>query len=164
LPEDLRREVVLLVVGNGAVQDIPVRVRSLGFVADPEQKAVAYSAADVLALPSRIDNLPVVLQESLACGTPAVAFEVGGVADLVRPGETGSLAAPGDVAAFASSLEALLTDRDRLARYRESCRRVATEEYSLPVQGRRYRSLFEEAMDEHLALGKKAIPSEAMPA
>ncbi|MBA3311878.1 MAG: glycosyltransferase family 4 protein [Planctomycetota bacterium] len=159
LPETLRREVIVLTVGGGGVSgDLPVHVRSLGFVADASQKALAYSAADVLALPSRIDNLPVVLQESFACGTPAVAFDVGGVADLVRPGETGSLAPPGDVNAFADELAALLADRTRLAKYREWCRRVATDEYSLPVQGRRYREVFEEALRDFHEKNQAQVP------
>jgi len=53
-----------------------------------------------LFFPTRADNLPLVLQESMACGTPMVSFKVGGVPDLVRPGITGYLATPEDVKDF----------------------------------------------------------------
>lgn len=53
-------------------------------------KAIAYSAADLFLLPTRADNLPLILQESMACGTPMLSFKVGGVPDLARPGLTDS--------------------------------------------------------------------------
>jgi glycosyltransferase involved in cell wall biosynthesis len=63
-------------------------------------KAIAYSAADLFLFPTRADNLPLVLQESMACGTPMISFKVGGVPDLVRPGITGYLANPEDIKDF----------------------------------------------------------------
>jgi glycosyltransferase involved in cell wall biosynthesis len=54
--------------------------------------AQAYSAADVFALPSIQDNLPNTMLESMCCGTPVVAFNSGGTAEIIRDGINGLIA------------------------------------------------------------------------
>jgi glycosyltransferase involved in cell wall biosynthesis len=55
-----------------------------------------YSAADMVVVPSREDNQPLVGLEAMACGTPVVAFNAGGIPEYVIPNETGLLAKLGD--------------------------------------------------------------------
>ncbi|MBW2618018.1 MAG: glycosyltransferase, partial [Deltaproteobacteria bacterium] len=50
-----------------------------------------YKAADVFALPSYHESFGLVTLESLACGTPVVATNVGGLSEFIRPGRTGYL-------------------------------------------------------------------------
>ena len=80
------------------------KTHALGYLKTAEQLRLAYSAADVFALPSLEDNLPNTMLESLACGTPVAGFDVGGIPDLVLPGVTGALARPGDPQSLASAL------------------------------------------------------------
>jgi glycosyltransferase involved in cell wall biosynthesis len=104
----------LVVVGFGSnlpTIDIPgVKVKATGYISDDDELAMAYSACDVVALPSRQDNQPNVMIESLACGTPVVAFGIGGALDLIENGINGALAPPFDVEAFADGLAAVLLD------------------------------------------------------
>jgi len=74
------------------VTQIPFKVIELGIVSMPEELAQVYSLADVFVLPSIEDNLPNTVMEALACGTPVVAFNVGGIPEMVVHGETGYLA------------------------------------------------------------------------
>jgi glycosyltransferase involved in cell wall biosynthesis len=105
--------------------------------------SIAMSAADVFVCPTRADNLPNVVLESMACGTPVVGFNVGGVPDMVRPGLTGLLAPPEDVQALRAAIKALLDDENLLGGMSAVCRQIAVNEYSLAVQARRYAELYE---------------------
>jgi glycosyltransferase involved in cell wall biosynthesis len=79
-----------------------------------------YADLDVVVLCSLNEGLPVSIIEAMAAGRSVVATAVGGVPDLVRDGETGSLVGPEDPAAIASAVVVLLADRDLRARYGEA--------------------------------------------
>jgi glycosyltransferase involved in cell wall biosynthesis len=64
----------------------------LNTIYDERLMAVVYAACDVFIMPSREDNLPNVMLEALACGTPVIATPVGGIKDVVIPGFNGFLA------------------------------------------------------------------------
>jgi glycosyltransferase involved in cell wall biosynthesis len=65
---------------------------------------------DVFVLPSRTEGLPLALLEAMAAGRACVATKVGGVPEVVADGVTGVLVAPGDPAALAAAVQALLAD------------------------------------------------------
>lgn len=109
-------DVHLLVVGSGperpalgarASAAAPGRVRFTGALDGPQE---ALAASDVVILPSRTEGMPGVLIEAGLTGRAAVASDVGGVAEIVRHGETGMLAPPGDIPAFVAALRTVLDD------------------------------------------------------
>jgi glycosyltransferase involved in cell wall biosynthesis len=109
--------------------------------------SVFYSLADVFVIPSRQDNLPNTVLESMACGTPVVGFGVGGVPDMVRPGETGWLAEPEDASALRQAIAGALSDETERNRMADCCRQIVEEEYTLDVQARAYKSLYESLLN-----------------
>jgi glycosyltransferase involved in cell wall biosynthesis len=124
-------------------RDFPVEVRHVGAVAQEDYLRLLYGAADAFVLPTLADNLPNVLVESIACGTPCVAFDVGGVREVVRPGETGFLARPKDPDDLAGKiLELAALPPAQSAALAASCRSVAEREFSLELQAERYGKLF----------------------
>jgi glycosyltransferase involved in cell wall biosynthesis len=146
LPDDLKAKTTLLLMGKASEtmqKAISLPTVFLGFVASDRLKALAYSAADLFAFPTRADNLPIVLQESMACGTPMVSFDVGGVSDLVRPGITGLLASAEDVEAFTAQVVTLLTQPELRHTLAAQCRQIAVAEYALDLQAQRYKALYE---------------------
>jgi len=124
-------------------------VRQLGRLSDEHLQRLAFTAADVFVFPTLADNQPLVLIEALACGTPVVSFDVGGVPEMVRHLETGYLARYKDVDDLARGIQMLLKDEDARHRMRLRCRQVAEEEYSLELQARRYMALYKEAIEYH---------------
>lgn len=150
LPDSLKAEIVLLVMGsrhNSIEQELSeFQVISLGYVEYEPIKAIAYSAADLFIFPTRADNLPLVLQESLACGTPIVSFKVGGVPDLVRPGVTGYLATPEDMEDFSKGTLSLLEDTALREELRQNCRAIALTEYALAIQAQRYIEIYHQLL------------------
>jgi len=106
-------EATLDIVGEGELSE-PLRqqARRLGLGAavrflgaqDRSEVAELMRRADMLVLPSRFENLPVVVLEAMASGLPVVATTVGGVPEIVDE-QLGRLVAPGDVEALAAAIE-----------------------------------------------------------
>lgn len=149
LPESLKAETILLTIGHGGegiAGEVGMETVDLGYLSNDRLKTMAYSAADLFILPTRADNLPLVLQESMACGTPMVSFKVGGVPDLVRPGITGYLAEPENDRDLCQGIIQLLEERNLRERMGENCRKIAIEEYSLELQAKRYLELYRQLL------------------
>ncbi|NIV31319.1 MAG: glycosyltransferase, partial [Anaerolineae bacterium] len=70
----------------------------LGHIADESRLNLAYNAADMYVLPTLADNQPLTVVESLASGTPVVAFDTGGIPEMVTHLHTGYLARYKDAA------------------------------------------------------------------
>jgi glycosyltransferase involved in cell wall biosynthesis len=115
---------------------------SLGAVAEDERLAQAYAAADAVAVPTIADALTQTAIESIACGTPCVTFDRGGVTDVVTHMQTGYQARFGDVADLARGLQTVL-DGDC---YEARCRETAEAEFSVELQVQRYVELYEELL------------------
>lgn len=150
LPGSIRDRLLLLALGNGGemigkAAELPTL--SLQFVSNDRLKAIAYAAADIFVTPSRGETFGLVVLESLACGTPVVAFEVGGISDLVIPGETGLLASLEDVPAMANRISELLLSSERRIRMGAAGRRLAETRFSLEQQVDRHVSLYQKLYD-----------------
>lgn len=86
------------------------RVQFLGYV-DDEQLPVLYSSADVFILPSRYEGFGLVLLEAMACGTPVIGTDAGGIPTAVREGV--GVVVERDVSKVASRVRELLQDDQR---------------------------------------------------
>lgn len=149
LGEVLRRlgtSVVPLAMGGGArlLRRAGAPVLPLGWIRNDERKALAYNAADLVVHASIADNLPNVLLEAIACGTPAAAFDVGGVGEIIRPGVSGWLANDVSGAALARTVEDALRDVAAGFDLRGSSRQYAEKNYDRRSEVARYRTLFEQ--------------------
>ena len=104
---------LLMLVGEGGqtwAEKTSVDIKLMGFVQDPHNLAEIYSAADVVAIPSAVENLPNVLVEALACGRAVIASDAGGMRDGIRHLETGYLSKLGDATDLEDGLRLVLND------------------------------------------------------
>jgi len=125
LDSGLRREVGLVLVGDGACREkleeesraiIPGAVVFAGF-AQREQLGTYYGLAEMLVLPTYSDPWGLVVNEAMACGLPVVVSRVAGCAlDLVRENWNGAMVTPGDVPGLAAALQRLLDHPDMCAK------------------------------------------------
>ena len=141
-----RKPFRLLVVGNRAREwerIVSVPVTAIDTVKDDHLLAALYSAADLFVHPALADNLPNGVLESLACGTPVVAFDVGGVGEAVRLLETGYLARCRDTSDLAQGIARLLDDPDLRRRLGVRCREIAEAEYGIALQAKRFEGLYQ---------------------
>jgi glycosyltransferase involved in cell wall biosynthesis len=90
------KDAELLIIGssNSGIESLPLTIRFLGNLQDDYSLMLAYNAADVVVIPSKQETLSNMILESLACGTPVVAFDVGGNSDMIIHGKNGYLAQP----------------------------------------------------------------------
>lgn len=120
----------------------PIAASFLGILEREEAMAQAYSAADVFVAPSMEDNLPNTVMEALACGVPCVAFDVGGMPDLIDHWHNGYLAQALDPADLAKGVAWVLEDVERLGRLRESARAKVLETFAPTVVAGQHLALY----------------------
>jgi glycosyltransferase involved in cell wall biosynthesis len=122
-------------------------VFSVGNVKTDLELVNVYSACDFYAFPSRQDNLPNTVMEALACGLPVVAFDVGGVPEMVHHAENGYLvpAKSLNMNLFIQSLEQALKSisRDTDKSLSRNARATALQKYSTSTIANRFFQFYE---------------------
>jgi glycosyltransferase involved in cell wall biosynthesis len=122
------------------------RVSFEGFVGDSVRLRDLYRRADVVAMPSTYEGLPMVLLEAMSCATPVVGSRIPAIAGVVRDGETGILFPVGAPDRLASALADAVADRDRLG---DGARRTILADYDQAVVGPRLASFLCSARDAY---------------
>lgn len=87
-----------------------------GTITSDEELRALYCAADLVAVPSREDNMPLTAMEALTAGTPVVGFNIGGMKDIITGTHSGYLAKPQDTDDLAWGITQLLASRDQKGR------------------------------------------------
>jgi glycosyltransferase involved in cell wall biosynthesis len=107
-----RDQIFLLVAGAGSsafLEQLPFAGKAVGFLRDELTLALAYQAADLFVCPSVEDGGPMMIAESMLCGTPVVAFNSGMAPDLIETMRNGYLARYRDSADLAHGMRKLLS-------------------------------------------------------
>lgn len=115
--------------------------RYIGYLNDSESLALLYAAADVMVVPSKYEGFGQTVIESLACGTPVVAFDATGPQDTIDHKKTGYLADPYDSDDLAHGIEWVL-EGNRSTDLGARARERAVEQYELETVARQYRDLY----------------------
>jgi len=115
---------------------------------DDEGLKNAYSAADIMVVPSRLDNLPSTAVEAQSCATPVVAFRIGGLPDIVDDGVTGKLAEPFDTGALAEAMHFVVSEATRQKKMGDAARERAKTLWAPETIAAQYLDVLEAAMGQ----------------
>jgi glycosyltransferase involved in cell wall biosynthesis len=128
LDDTQRGKLTIVSIGKKDIADThSFKSYHLGLLRGEKALAEAYQLADVFACPSVEDAGPMMINESVLCGTPVVSFEMGVSLDLVHYPETGYRARLNDAADFAKGLKTLFfeaADKGQLETMRANCREL----------------------------------------
>jgi glycosyltransferase involved in cell wall biosynthesis len=134
---------LLAVGGYSLLPHLGIPFHPLGYISTERLLSIAYSAADLCVVPTLQDNLPNITLESLACGTPVVGFNVGGMADVVSDGHDGFLVPSANPKELRESIRLALSNLNALSEMGVRCRRTAIERFSIHMQAQEYLKLYE---------------------
>ena len=140
-------EPAVLLLGTDTAPDLPLDTFVMGRLRDEARMALIYAAANVFVAPYLEDNLPNTVLEAIACGTPVVAFDIGGTADVVRHGVNGFTVPSGDVGAMAASVARLLMNGEERYTLGQKAREIACAEFDLRRQAGAYCALLQELVN-----------------
>ena len=135
------------------LKDTIIEVMSTGYITDENELAAIYSAADMFILPSLEDNLPNTMLESMACGTPVLSFNKGGMPDLITNGITGYICTPFNTEEFGERILKIIFNKNIRNRISVNCRQLIEEKFKLIDQAQNYLTLFDD-----LLKNRKAMP------
>jgi len=124
------------------------KIKDLGYVRDPEQQALVYASADAFLCTTLADAQPQTALESLACGIPIIAFDVGPMRDLAIEGKTGYIAQDTTADSLLDAIDVFLGSGIADMGYRENCRKEAIQKYDLVKQTEKYIDLYERILAE----------------
>lgn len=121
-------------------------VNYFGFIKNETSLANLYNSADVMVVPSQQENLSNTIMESLSCGTPVVAFNIGGNSDMIEHKVNGYLARPLDSADLAKGIEWILNNKN----HDELCtqaRKKVMDTFDSKLVVKKYIKLYQETLE-----------------
>lgn len=126
---------------------LPVPVHPIGYLSEEKKIALLYNAVDLFVTSSLEENLPNTIMESMACGTPCVGFDIGGIPEMIDHLQNGYVARYKDVEDLCHGIEWIL-DNDKYKDLSESCIKKVQSVYSEEVVTEKYISLYQELLDK----------------
>ena len=141
---ELKEQMAVVTFGRQSAQVaemLPFKVYPLDYVNDEHRLVDMYNAADLFVTPSLEENLPNTIMEAMACGTPCVGFNVGGIPEMIDHLHNGYVAIYKSADDFANGIYWALTEPDYDSLCEQACRK-AVSHYSEDSVTKRYIDLY----------------------
>jgi len=133
-------DVIICAVGKANINKPYKNLLLLGEIDSEEKMAMAYNASDALLIPSLEDNLPNTALESILCGTPVIAFPVGGLLDIINDEENGYLCP--DISSQSLTKKTIQFLENNVHLTRDQIRTQAVANYDILISANRYITLY----------------------
>lgn len=135
------------VVFGANEQELPmlfkhISVTFVGYIGDSHILAALYSIADIMVVPSLTENLSNAIMESLSCGTPVVAYNIGGNSDMIDHKHNGYLAVERDSEDLARGIAWSLKHNVDGA-LSKNARKKVLDNYTIDIVSEQYKTLYE---------------------
>jgi len=121
---------------------IPFKVHQLGKLKNENEIVMAYNSADVYVAPSLEDNLPNTVMEAMSCSVPVVAFNVGGIPDMIDYGQNGILSELRSANELAEGIKLVLTNEELHKRFSVSAREKVLKNFNQKVIAEKYLEVY----------------------
>ncbi len=139
----------LVVIGASKPEsppDMGMTVHYMGRMHDEISQVLLYSAADAVVAPSMQENLSNTVMESLACGTPVVAFNIGGMPDMINHRVNGYLATPFEFNDLADGIMWVFESKERHDTLSKQARETVEKRFALETVANQYLSLYRDIL------------------
>ena len=142
---ELAQDTSIVVVGgktDAIDHHLPFNIIPVSYVSDPRKMVALYNAVDLYVTPSLQDNLPNTIMEAMACGTPCVGFNVGGIPEMIDHKVNGYVAQYKDATDFAEGIKwTLSSDHASLS---NKAREKVMNNYSEDIVAKKYIKVYED--------------------
>ena len=123
-------------------KEIIFPICQLGYIHDEALLSSVYSSADIFMVPSLEDNLPNVMLESMACGTPVVGFNTGGIPDIITAHKTGLLAEVKNAEELSQKIEYMIAHPKEREVMGVNAIQLVRQKYAAEIQAEAYLKLY----------------------
>jgi glycosyltransferase involved in cell wall biosynthesis len=117
---------------------------NLNYIKNEKQLSEVYNLCDIVVLASRLDNLPNVALEAQSCGKPIIAFNTGGISDIINDKKNGYLIKPFDTTDFSKKLNILIKNKKIRLSFGKNAYKKAINNWSPKIVRNKYNSLFKD--------------------
>lgn len=139
----------LIIIGASEPDSAPaldMKVHYMGHLHDEISSALLFSAADVTVAPSMQENLSNTVMESLSCGTPVVAFNIGGMPDMIDHQSNGYLASAFESDDLAQGIMWILESDERQEMLSRQARKIVLERFAIKTVANQYLTLYQDLL------------------
>jgi len=137
--------IICMGMPDESIKQFNIPIYHTKYLIDDEEIVNVYNASDLYILPSTEDNLPNGILESMACSIPVIAFNIGGIPDLVDD-LTGRLVEARNIEKLAESILELSLNEKLRKELGERCRKKIESMFMIETQAVKYAKLFEDIL------------------
>lgn len=145
---DGKIHIITIGVVDERIYKLPIKIKNFGVIKEDKILAEIYNISDIFILPSIEDNLPNTMLESMSCGVPVIAFDIGGVPDVIINNENGYIVPSGNIVEMARKILFCSENINILKKFGDNAVELMQRKFKIEDQASNYRNFFEELIDK----------------